>query len=237
MLNEICVRQTKILCQGNNKDVYRLHGVINDRRSSAFDLTTYKLWYAIVRLFEKDYESTLSIVNKALSDIPPFVLFVSHYDDLNPTEADHLYVNAFLHSEIGTIERARQAWMCIFIVDKTQTDLMPLAIQIELYFCWDCYGCIGLSPFVCLYYLMFLCYHERNQYGKRDRALRQVVDVANNVEQCGTHRHHSYNIAGHCLLVVGDKHRAREMFSRSYKFTSPPFDKVNSANWYLQHFC
>ena len=51
-------------------------------------------------------------------------------------------------------------------------------------------------------------------------------------------QHTSFNIAGHCLLVVGDLVQARDTFSKSHLLTlmCPPEDKYNSASWYLQNF-
>ena len=122
-------------------------------------------------------------------------MYESDPDDQILTEAEHLYVDRFLHSESSTMERVREAWLCELVVRKSQTKVMPLGIQIELYF-YDAFHHFWLSPFICLYYLQFLCYHELHQYDNRDRALRQLVNVTNNDEQCGDFRHHSYNIAG-----------------------------------------
>ena len=41
------------------------------------------------------------------------------------------------------------------------------------------------------------------QYDNRDRALRQLMDTVNDRERCGLFRYHSYNIAGHCMLIAG----------------------------------
>ena len=71
-----------------------------------------------------------------------------------------------------------------------------------------------------------------SQYEDRERSLRQLVDVANNQEQSGIMRQHSYNVAGHCLLIADQKNRARDMFNKSYQFTAKdlkPFAKYNSA--------
>ena len=228
-----------------NRDVYSLLQFTTHDKSLAYDISTSKLWCAMLLLTKKDYASTLRIVNQVLSSIPPYALALacckSDHNTQNLTEAEHLYVDKFMHSECSTIERAREAWLCELIVHKSQTKAMPLAIQIELYFSDDVANLLCLSPFTCLYYLMFLCYHELHQYDNRDRALRQLVDIANN-ERWGHLHRHSYNIAGHCLLVAGEKDRARDMFLRSYGFTLcqiPSFVKFNSAllYMYLQNFC
>ena len=84
---------------------------------------------------------------------------------------------------------------------------------------------------------MFLCYHELRQYGERDRALRLLIDVVDDPGQHGAAWYHSLNIAGHYLLLAGQRDSAREMFIISYKVTQrhPPCDKYNSALYYLQN--
>ena len=120
------------------------------------------------------------------------------------------------------------------IITPSDVDMVPAAIQIELTHCDTKYG-VRLSPFVCAYYLMFLNYNALCQYDTRDRALRQLIEAVNNPEQCGLVRYHSYNIAGHCLLYMGLYEQARDMFIRSYKFTSSiPHHRLNSARFYLQ---
>ena len=189
-----------------------------------------------------DYNSTLSIVDQLLSSIPPYALY-------NPTttsaEAKCMYMDRFLNSSCTTIQRAREAWLTDIVIDKCMSDILPLAIQIELYFCRAdglnfLYDKLIVSPFVCAYYLKFLCYHELGQYDNRDRELRQLIDVVYK-EQCGERRDFSYNIAGHCLLVAGETDRARAMFNSSLMFrmiyVQPLEGNDNSANWYLTNFC
>ena len=238
MLFEKYLRPLKSLCQGN-KDIYCLHQITAHKKSSAFDISTCKLWYAIIILKKQNYDLTLGIVDEVLQSIPPFAFYMSCYiENQKPTEKEHLYTNYFCHSEISTMQRARKAWLCGLTVEKENTEIMPLAIQIELYFCDANLNQIILSPLICLYYLMFLCYHELRLYDKRDCTLRQLV-VANSAEKYGGHLHHSLNIAGHCMLVAGEIDGARDMFLKSYQcgLYNPPYDKYNSAQWYLQHFC
>ena len=224
------VMQAKTLCQGN-KGLYRLHHIINHNKSSAIDISTCKLRYAIILLMKGDYDLTLTIVNQVLSSIPPFALYSSN----EGTEGERLYVDIFLKSEQNIMQRARKAWLRDLIVEKRMAEIMPLAIRVEL-FVIDCnIKVVCLSPFICLYYMMFMCYHNLGQYDNRDRALRQLIDVANNYDQSGRMPHHSFNIAGHCLLIAGDIVRARRMFFTSYMLTHdcPPFDKFNAAPWYM----
>ena len=231
-------KQSKTLCQGN-KGLYRLHQIVTYKKSSAIDIATNKLRYAIVLLMKEDYDLTLTIINQVLSSIPPFALYFSNSDNQQRAEAERLYADIFLQSEHNIMHRTREAWLCDFHVGKPMTDIMPLAIQVELYFTDGDNGFLYLSPFICLYYFMFLCYHKLHQYDNRDRALRQLVEVVHNFAQCGCMLHHSYNITGHCLVVAGERALARDMFMRSYQFSRriPPLDKFNSALWYMQHFC
>ena len=240
MLFEKYLRPLKSLCQlEGNKDLCRLHPITAHKKSLAFDISTCKLWFAIIILKKQNYDLTLGIVDEVLQSIPPFAFYLSYNKNQKPTETEHLYTNYFLHSEFSTMQRVRKAWLCDLTVYKAETEIMPLAIQIELYFCDANVNHITLSPLICLYYLMFLCYHELCLYDKRDCTLRQLVDIANSAEKYGGFPYHSLNIAGHCLLVVGEIDGARDMFLKSYQYglNKPPYDKYNSAQWYLQHFC
>ena len=184
-----------------------------------------------------DYHLSLRIINKVLSSISPFVLYYTglslrHVSD----ETKGRYVEMFIGNDTHVMERARKAWMFDLHIMPSHMDMVPAAIQIELLHCDQNDG-VRLSPFVFVYYLMFLNYCGLRQYGNRDRALRQLIDVANDREQCGLYRHHSYNIAGHCLLSVGQPEQSREMLMRSYERTLhlPAFHLHNSAKYYLQY--
>ena len=188
----------------------------------------------------KDYSSTLSTVNQMLSNIAPFALYAcpcGDSDHWGSTEAKGFYVDRFVDSEITVENRAKTAWLTPLMVDKDMAHVMPLAIQIELLFHDHAFfPLMKLSPYVCAYYLMFLCYHELHQYNNRDRALCQLVDVANNGRQSGPNTYRSWNITGHCLFLAGDITQAHKFFIRSYQNTQndPPYDKHNSALHYLQ---
>ena len=165
-----------------------------------------------------------------LSSIPPFAMYAMYFID---NDAKLLYVDMFLDSDDTVIGRARTAWMFNLHVTKDKTDVVPLAIQIEIYFRGDLD--VFLSPFTCAYYLQFLCYHRMQQYDNRHRALQQLIEVANNTEQCGA-PWHSLNIAGHCLLLAGRRVHEHAMFYRSYMLTqSTLFENWNSAIWYLSN--
>ena len=227
-------------CPGN-KELYQLHKFTNNDALST-DISTGKLWYAFYLLMRKDYTSTLSTVNQLLSNIAPFALYscpCDNSDHWGSTEAKEFYVDRFMDSEMTVETRLNTAWLMPFMVDKDMAHVMPLAIQIELLFNdHDHNRFMLLSPYVCAYYLMFLCYHELRQYDQRDRALQllQLIDVFNNAWQPGPLPYQSCNIIGHCLYLAGDTTQAQEFFIRSYQFTQdiPPYDKYNSALYYLQ---
>ena len=117
----------------------------------------------------------------------------------------------FLDSDTTVIQRTRKAWMFDLYLTKGIADVVPLAIQIELYFS-DPTFYIQISPLTCTYYLQFLCYHRMCQYDSRNRALQQLIELLTNKEQIKDETYDSANIAGHCLLLAGDRAQAWEMF-------------------------
>ena len=185
------------------------------------DISTCRLWYAMLMTKLGHYRLSLRIVNKVLSNISPFALYYSGLS-LHRVyyETKEQYVDMFSRNDTRVIERARRAWMFDLQIRYSHMDMVPAAIQVELLQCDKFYG-LCLSPFVCAYYLIFLYYSGLRQYDNRDRALRQLIDVVNNQEQRGHYNWHSYNIAGHCLLSVGQTDKAREMFMGSYQLTLP----------------
>ena len=223
-----------------NREVYQLHKLSNNDIFSV-DVSTCELWYACVQLMKRDFKSTLSTVNHILSNIEPFTMyFCCHNSNHWGTfESKKLYVEMFTGKEITVADRVKTTCLLPLLVHKDLVHVMPLAIQIEAYF--FLHGVkvfMPLSPFVCAYYLMFFSHHELHQYDERDRALRQLVDVANNELQSGPANYLSENITGHCLLIAGNKDQAYDFFIRSYESTKrrPPSDKHNSAFHYLNFF-
>ena len=208
-----------------NKGVYELHRIAKNDILS-FDVSTCKLWCAILLYKRRKFLSTLDIVNLVLSNIPPYAIFEGA--DAN------FYIDIFLNSDTTTIQRARKAWMFEMVFSKYMSDMLPLGLQIELYFCDVT---ISLSPFTCIYYLQFLCYHGMQQYDRRDRALQQLIETVQDPELYNIEHYMSLNIAGHCLLLAGKRSQARDIFYDSYTDTQrhTPRDKYNSALWYLQN--
>ena len=219
-----------------NKTLYGPRRVLQSN-VSGIDISSCRLWYATLMTKCGDYGLSLRIINKALSSIFPFALYFAG-DTLRyvSDETKERYVDMFSSIDTRVMMRARKAWMFDLDIMPLHMDMVPAAIQVELMHC-DTQQGVRLSPFVFAYYLMFLNYCAVHQYDNRDRALRQLIDVVNNPEQCGFFLHNSYNIAGHCLLAVGETEKAREMFLRSYQLTLPDFrhHRHNSAQYYLQY--
>ena len=208
-----------------NKGVYQIcRTTKNDNYS--FDISTSKLWCAMLLYIKGSIPATLDYVNNVLSSIPPFAMYKS-FIIYRSNESKELYLNMFLDSDIPISQRARTAWLFDLDITLDMTDSVPLAIQNELFFHDNSDGMpLYLSPFTCAYYLQFLCYHNMHQYTNRDRALQELIDIVNDRKQCGTPPFISLNITGHCLLLAGRRDEALLMFQRSYSFTQslPPCD-------------
>ena len=221
-------------CGSGNKSDYQIHQVAQNNTLFS-DISTCKLQCAILFYMKGDCLSTLNIVNQVLSSIPPYAIYMKRSSNEHD-ESTQLYVDMFLDSDTTVIQRARKAWLLDFLLtmDMIDSELIPIGIKIELYFS---NMVVIFSPFTCAYYLQFLCYHDMHQYDRRDRALLQLIEVANNPEQCGE-AFATWNLAGHCLLLAGKRDQARDMFYRSYTESQrfPPYDKYNSALWYLQNY-
>ena len=152
-------------CGSGYKDVNQIHRTAQNDNLS-FDISTCKLWCAILLYMKRDFSSTLDIVNQVLSNITPYAMYIFHDNMIACNEDTELYVNMSQNTTVT--ERAKIAWMFCLFFSKDMTVSMPLGMKIELYFCDT--G-IWLLPFTCAYYLQFLCYHEMRQYVYRNRAL------------------------------------------------------------------
>ena len=219
-------------CGSENKDMYQIYRTAQNETLSA-DISTCKLWCAILLYMRRDFSSTLSIINQFLSDIPPYAIYLRKYKFVARNEDIELYVSMLQDSNTSIIERAKKAWMFPMSFRKNMSDSLPLGLNILLYFS-D--GGINLSPFICAYYLQFLCYHQMHQYANRDCVLKQLIELEKNPKQL-KFKITDINIIGHCLLLAGQRALARYTFYRSYTETQsrPPEDKYNSAIWYLQN--
>ena len=215
-----------------NRYVY-YHMTILSRNVYRTDIASSKLWLATFLLQQGDYCRSLQNVNDVLSSIPPYALYDSCIDIRSGEDSKQLYIDRYCGRNTDILCRAKEAWLLDMEITHSEYSFVPRAIQIELDHCDPSVG-VDISPFIYAYYLMFLCYHGLGQYDNRDRALRQLVDTANDTERCGVALHHSYNIAGHCLLMAGNVDMARDMFLESVRFTHPSvLDKYNAAYKYL----
>ena len=220
----------------------RMQRITHYNRPS-FDISTLKIWCAIFLIMKRDYTTALSILKELEDRIPLCALYESqgHLSDASASDAEKLYAEEFVNSDYDTQQRAMKSWMFTLEFIKSKSDALPLAIQIELYFSHVVYRRVRISPFTCLYYLMFLCHHELKQYVERNRVLHELESVACDTLKCGRliNRHHAFNIAGHCFLIAGQKDLAYEMFVASQYYLIRKCSSLvqyNSAMWYLLNF-
>ena len=68
-----------------NKKFYKIHQMTHNE-SSHFDVSTSKIWYAIMLMSTRDFTTVLSIVNNVLSSIPPFICVYVHQLMIRITE-------------------------------------------------------------------------------------------------------------------------------------------------------
>ena len=218
-----------------NRTKYRKHRLL---RSNLFgiDISTCRLWYAMLITKSGNCHLSARVVNNVLLRVSPYTIYYSGYSLSHiGTERKLRYITNFFGRDTPVTERARGAWMFDLQIMFEDIEKVPLAIQFELKYCDEDYGVV-LSPFVCAYYLLFLNFRGLRQYNNRDLALRLLIEVVNNPEQCGYYSWHSFNIAGYCLRVIGEVQQARDMFLRSHAFTLPypAFHRYNSAQHYLK---
>ena len=213
-----------------NQTIYQLKQIATYDAHSV-DMSTCKLWSAILLYMKGEFLLTLDIVNKVLSNIPSFAMFESRESNKRET----LYIDRLMDSGTTITQRVRKYWLPDMRFTNDIPDPLPLGIQIELYFS---YLILRLSPTVCACYLKFMCYHKMNQFDRREFALQQLIQEMTNPEQpvIGIY---DANIVGHCLLLAGKIDTARVLFFGSYIATHkhPFFHKHNSALWYLRNCC
>ena len=192
-----------------NKYVH-YHMTLLSRNVYGTDIASSKLWLATFLLQQGDHYRSLQNVNDVLSSIPPYALYNSG-GITSGDDSKQLYVERYCGRNADILYRAKEAWLLDMHITHSEYSFMPRAIQIELDH-GDPKTGVLISPFTYAYYLMFLCYHGMGKYDNRDRALRQLVDTFNDRERCCVNIDHSYNIAGHCLLITGNVDMARDMF-------------------------
>ena len=220
--------------QRGNKSVYYYMKSL-DKNVYGTDIASCKLWMATFMLQQRDFCSSLQTINDTLSSIPPYAIFYS--GGINSSDySKQLYIDTYCKDNSNIISRAKEAWLNDMFFTHEEYHFLPRAIQVELCYCHKQLA-MFISPFTYAYYLMFLCYHELGCYDKRNRALRELVDTVNDKERCSVVRYHSYNIAGHCMLMAGYVEMAKKLFLTSAQYTHnlrfPALDKYNSAYKYL----
>ena len=217
-----------------NKSLYK-HIRALDKILFGVDISSSQLWLATFRLQYEDYLATLETVNNVLSSIPPYALYCDGM--LIHTEYPSAYRDMCNMGNVNVVDRAKKAWLFNLEIIHEDFHFVPRAIQIALLHCDPTIG-VSISPFVYAYYLLFLSYHGLGQYDNRDCALRQLVDIAIGKKRCGLVKYHSYNIAGHCLLMVGHTEMARELFLNSAHYThqlGSVYDSYNPAYQYISY--
>ena len=237
IIRYLCTRITREIlhwCPQENKSLYKHLPKLN-KNVYGTNIASSKLWLATFLLYRGDYCTALQKVNDVLSSIPPYALFYSGKSIKN-VDAKPIYMDRYNSLTLTALYRAKEAWLMDMHITQKEYPYVPNAIQIELY-CCDPETGIVISPFTFAYYLMFLCYHGLGQYDNRERALLQLVDTVYDDERCSVDRYTSYNLVGHCLLMVGQADKARILFLQSTHFShrTPEsiFDKYNSAYHYL----
>ena len=217
-----------------NRYVYKMHQLAH--RDISADMVTTGLLFSTLLLKRGKYSSCLRSVYDIISIIPPYALYIGTAVFQWRDDSTEIYGRTFYESNKSITEKAKTAWLFHIHFYNDMMDNVHLAIQIELLHCHDKLG-ICVSPYVYAYFLIFLCYHKLNLYDERDRALQMLLIVVNDPEKSGLYIHHSYNIAGHCLLLAGKRDSARANFTRSFEMTDsrPILHKYNSAPFYLQN--
>ena len=160
------------------------------------DIASCKLWLATFLLQRGDYYRSLQNVNDVLSSIPPYALYFNGTRIKSSDDSKQLYVDRYSGRHTDILCRAKEAWLFDMHITHSEYLFVSRAIQIELHHCDSRLG-IEISPFTYAHYLIFMCFHGLGQYDDRGRALRQLVDIANDRERCSVCRYHSFNIAGH----------------------------------------
>ena len=140
------------LQSAGNKTIYISRRFLQSN-VSGIDITTCRLWYAMLMTKYDDHRLSMRIINKVLSKISPFTLYYTGNGLFNiSVETKERYVDVFSSCDTRVTEKARRAWMFDLRIMPLHMNRIPTAIQIELVHCDKVYGVI-LSPFVCAYYL------------------------------------------------------------------------------------
>ena len=239
VLCKLCFLATKSQAQcftQENKSRYHQQKNLG-KNIFGYDISSNRLWCALLLYRTENYNTTLKLINKVLSSIPPYALYCSGLGVGTNDFSKMLYRDNFYRSGLDILvrQRARTAWLFDVIISRADYNYMPRAIQIELF---NCPTVVNISPFTFAYYLMFLCFQGLGQYENRNQALCQLANTVSDSERCSRPAHHSFNITGHCLLLAGQIDLARTLFLKSIEFTNnlgKAWDDYNSAYHYLSY--
>ena len=219
-------------CSSRENKLRYKHLKFLDNNVFGSDIALSKLWLATFLLQQGDFCGSLQKINDVLSAIPPYALYEE--ECWRPdARAKQLYRDMFRNTNV--VNRAKDAWLFDILVRENNFQFVPRGIQIQLIHGLPKIG-VQVSPFTYAYYLMFLCYHELRQYDDRNCALRELIDTVFDDRRSSSFLYQSYNIVGHCLLVVGNTDMAQEIFLESAHSTHschPFIDKYNPAYYYL----
>ena len=223
-----------------NKSKYKGMQALN-QHIYGINTVSSNLWLATFLVQQNDYCRALQKINNTLSSIPPYALYngLNRYSSKGQFGAisltEQMYEDIYLGHDVDVLTKAKGAWLLDINVFRPQYWHVPRAIQIELE-CSDPKYAVRVSPYTYAYYLMFLCYHELNQYDDRNWALSHLIRSVCDSGRVSPTLHHSLNITGHCFLLVGNVSLARIFFLKSANFMhrmKEAFDKYNSAYLYL----
>ena len=240
VIKRLCLMTTTIKLHNSfhqcNKYVHYYMRLLS-RNVCGTDIATSKLWLATFLLQQGDNYRSLQNINGVLSSIPPYALYNSGIGIASGEDSKQLYIDRYFGRNTDILRRAKQAWLFDLHINYSEYLFVPRAIQIELDHCDPKIG-VFISPFTYAYYLMFLCYHGLGQYDNRKSALCKLLETITD-DRCGIFIYLSYNIAGHCLLMVGYVDLARIAFIASTNCThrsrGSMLDKYYSAYHYLSY--
>ena len=118
-----------------NKTLYRPRRFL-ESNITGIDISTCRLWYAMLLTKCGDYRLSLRIIDKVLSSISPFALYYTGRSFCDVTdETKQQYVDMFSSNNSHVTERAKRAWMFDLQIMPRHMDMVPHAIQVELLHC------------------------------------------------------------------------------------------------------
>ena len=103
---------------------------------SGIDISTCRLWYAMLMTKSCEYRLSLRTMNTLLSSISPYTLYFTGIGLFHVSDATkERYVDMFTRNNTRVIERARRAWVFDLQIMPLHMDMIPAALQEELMHC------------------------------------------------------------------------------------------------------